>query len=267
MNLPTLIEKTAFEKLPENLKAFTELRLEPPVSKINDIELKGKCLEIIGLSYAEQGQMGIEPNILAFQRDTLFSELRASNKFRTLTLSEVRSAFKMGIRGESGPFFGMCAKTYHQFLKHYFEKPERVEGMKQYLALIEAPKTSEKPFHIKLQETKESCLKAFLEYRNTRSLPFTAFAYYDFLRNDLKLIDWTKEEKAEIRKQAEIEYEGTLREKKQQRIIKKEQMVEMMLNLTTNATFLNTIKKIALKRYFDNCILKQFDLEGELRNE
>lgn len=256
----TVIEKTAFNKLPESLRPFTEARIEKPIKNIHDIELKGKCLEIIGVSFAEQGQMGIEPSVMAFQRDCLFTELRSNSRFGTLTLTEVRNAFKMGIRGESGPFFGMCPKTYHQFLKYYYDRPERIEGMKQYLALIEEPKRTEKPLHVKLDETAKSCLNAFEHYKQTKELPFACGGYYNFLWKDKGVIKWDKKERAEIKDEAEKSYVIELKSKKASGKISQNAYEVILSGLDTDPSLVQKMKRIALKRYFDKCIKEGIEL-------
>lgn len=250
MNLSTLIEKNAFELLPLNLKEVTEARLEAPVKELSDIFLKGKCLDLITVSYSEQAQFNIEPQILAHQRDALLAELRDSNKFKELTWSEVQRAFKTGIRGESGPFFGMCAKTYHQFLKHYYEKPERIEGMRQYLALMETINKPEPSESEKKQKNFEACEWAFETYKNTGVIPNGHFKFYQTLM-DLGLIKWTPEEKKAISGPIKLEYQKELESKKKNGHINASQLAELMISLDSNATLISRVRKEALKRYFD----------------
>lgn len=259
MNL-TIIEKQAFEKLPANLQNFAKARIEPPVKNISDIELKGKCLDIIGVAYAEQGQFGIEVNILTFQKECLFTELRTNSKFKELTLSEVRSAFKNGIRGDSGPFFGMCAKTYHQFLKHYYEKPERVESMKQYLELMNQENKVELTAEEKLKKNKEACVWCFEEYKKTGNIPNGHYKFYQTLL-DLGLIKWTKEEKKAISTPIKTQYEKELETSKKRGHISTSQLAELLITLDSNPTLISRVRKVALAKYFDKLIKEGIELK------
>lgn len=255
MNL-TIIEKNAFEKLPLGLKNFTKARLEPPVSKIADSELKGKCLDIISVAYAEQGQYGIEAEILTFQKECLFAELRTNSKFKELTLSEVRNAFREGIRGESGPFFGMCTKSYHQFLKHYYEKPERVEGMKQYLELMNQENKVELSLEEKKAKDKKALIWYFSEYKRTGKLGPGSFTFYQTLW-DLRLLKFTEEEIADIKKVAQQRIDAYETEKPNRNKAK-----FMGAILKETPTPKSEQRKEALKRYFDSLISKGIELES-----
>lgn len=260
MNLPTLIEKQAFQKLPLNLQEFAGARLEPPVSEINDLNLKDKCLKLIQVSYTEQAQFNTEPEILAHQRNALFDELRTNSKFKELTLSEVKRAFKTGIRGESGPFFGMCAKTYHQFLKHYYEKPERVESMKQYLELMNQENKVELTAEEKLKKNKEACVWCFEEYKKTKQIPNGHYKFYQTLL-DLGLIKWTKEEKKAISTPIKTQYEKELETSKKRGHISTSQLAELLITLDSNPTLISRVRKVALAKYFDNLIKEGIELK------
>lgn len=252
MNLPTIIEKEAFNKLPESLKPFVMARLEKPVKEITDNELKKNCYDIISLAFIEQNQLSVEPDLIAFQRDSLFTELRTQPLFKGLTLSEVKNAFKTGIRGETGSFFGMCAKTYHQFLKHYADKKERTECMRLYLDALNEPKKSEKPLATKMAETAESYKRALEHYKKTKEMPYTSFAFYDYLVNDLKIEVVSKEDKFKIAKQTETEYTSELKFKKAKGQIRGDQYEDIISSLSSNPTLKNRMKKLALKKYWDD---------------
>lgn len=254
-----LITTDNLTKLPVGLQKFAQARIGNKAFKLLESSVQKKqCLDIVTLAHAAIGNKGTEADILVFQTNELISCL--TGKYAELTIPEIKEAFEMLLSGEFGQFMGMNKRTYYIALKGYYELPQRTEGMKQYLALIEAPKVSEKPLHVKVQETKESVIRAFEEYKETKKLPYTSFAYYDFLKEQGKF-NWTKEEKLEMHEQATREYEGLLRERKEQRVIKSSQVAELMLSLSSNPTFKNLCKKIALKRYFNLLINEGKELE------
>lgn len=263
MNLPTIIEKQAFQSLPLNLQGYAEARLEQPVKQMNDNYLRGECLKIISISYSEQAMFNIEPEILAHQKNALLDELRGSNKFTELTLSEIKRAFKMGIRGESGPFFGMCAKTYHQFLKHYYEKPERIQSMKEYLRMLEDNKSTELSPDEKLRRNKEACVWAFNQYKETKEIPLGHYKFYQTLL-DLGLIKWTKEEKTAISSPIKKQYQTEVESSRKRGKISSSQLADIMLSLDSNPTLISRVRKEALKKYFNNLITSKTDLKNLL---
>ena len=250
-NLPTTLN------LPETLPAYAVEWVgakfnELPFNKLGQDAQKKGCLEIITIAHSDDGNKGgTDTNVLVFQTQALIGEL--SGKFGTLTLSEIKRAFKMGIRGEFGEYFGLCPKTYHQFLKGYSTHPERLRAQTEYLQLVEKASvpTSNKPLAQIQKESKESCMRIFKEYKKEGTLPPTN-AYYNLLRFEYKVINWTKEEMAEIRKEAEKAYTEKLKVSRSRGEIKQSEYENIVANLDeSNKTFLGAVKKIALKRYFD----------------
>jgi len=137
----TVRERNITESLPATYRGFVKLRQETPISKLTHEELLDWCLQIITVSYAESTPNGqTDSNILIFQAGQLKNEL--VGKYTQLTISELKQAFKLGIRGAAGQYFGMCARTYHQFIKWFYELPERQEGWMKYLTLLNSDSDS-----------------------------------------------------------------------------------------------------------------------------
>lgn len=136
-NQLTIREKNITKSLPASYREMVELRQEAPISKINDLALTDWCLQIITVAFTESSPNGqIDSDILSFQAGQLKNEL--TGKYTQLTISELKTAFKRGIRGEAGQYFGMCARTYNQFIKWFYHLPERQEGWMKYLNLLNA---------------------------------------------------------------------------------------------------------------------------------
>lgn len=172
--------------LPIPQKEFVQLRMgHRAVSELSKPALKSACAEILTTASFEMGSpMADDETILDFQTQALVNELKG--KLATLTLPEVREAFKRGIRGESGVYFGMCPKTYHQFLKWFFELPERG---KSWLAYLDQVSHAPAPTIDKTLFSKMGIQKAFESYKQYQKLPVGAFAYYDLL-NEEKGVDY-----------------------------------------------------------------------------
>lgn len=257
MNLPTLIEKQAFKKLPLNLQEYVSLRLEPPVKELNHTVLKDKCHNLISISFIEQAQYSVESKILAHQRDTLLDELRTVKAFGSLTWSEVEKAFKTGIRGESGQFFGMCAKTYHQFLKYYVGKPERVEGMKQYLELMNQENKVELTPEQKKQKSKEALVWYFNEYKRTKKLGSGSFAMYESLYYGFGLCRFSEVEALDLKNSVQKKWDEYEKNPKKNHY---KAMFEGDI-LEQAPTLKGNLRKEALTRYFDKLIKEGIELE------
>ena len=83
-------------------------------------------------------------------------------------------------------------------------------------------------------------------------MPYTAFAFYDYLVNDLKIEVVSKEDKFKIAKQAETEYTSELKFKKAKGQIRGDQYEDIISSLSSNPTLKNRMKKLALKKYWDD---------------
>ena len=286
MNDLITTDKKTIELLPENLKQFSIARIgQPSFKSLNITEQKRICLDVItnahyDLGYEKNTKATDLAQILEAQSLCLIKEL--NSRYGTLTQLEIKEAFRIGLRKEFhlfyssdqvnkksgqefGYFYGLCSATYAKFLKLYFELPQRSLSQLEYLKLIEANtfKRAEKPIAIKITETKESIIKAFEHYKLTKELPYTAFAYYDFLWKEMKLISWTKEERALIIAEAEKEYVSSLKVQKASGKLKAKDYEDIVSNLAgeSNRTFINKVKKLSLKKYFDNLINENKNLE------
>lgn len=255
--MSNLIINNNLEKLPESLRQYALNRVGKKTIKNSSLfEVRQSCSEIIAKSFADSGQLNVTTEMLQFQTQSLLDEL--SGKFKDLTIDEVKEAFKKGIRGETGPYFGLCAKTYHQFIKHYFESKERSEAMRVYLNLENQTFTKEKlTDEQKDMIMKQAALSLFNEYYETKKLNFYgAHRIYDYLWQEKKLIKWTDEERKELKEQAFNEYESELKKQRDTGQILPSVYRQILENLDgeKNRTFINKVKAVGLKKYFDKLI-------------
>lgn len=256
----SLITINNLDKLPESLKVWAVNRIgKKPIKLLTENEVNRSCSEIIAKSFADSGQLNVTSEMLQFQTQSLLDEL--SGKFKDLTIDEVKEAFKKGIRGETGPYFGLCAKTYHQFIKHYFESKERSEAMRVYLDLNRQEIVKDKPTPEQQNEILKKGIKlAYEVYVKSGELPFYSAPYYDYLKKN-NLVNWSKEQIEEMKIEAETEYRGRLIEDRDNRVINTLQYKAIIENLNTNQTFKNVCKKIGLKYWFEACKLTNFNFD------
>lgn len=252
-------EKEALQRLPANYKPYVELRAGYPT--IGSLLDKGQvglvkrlCLDIITISMAEQApfkKMNEEEKesyslILVAQSEALFNELKG--KYLTLTCPELKECFRLGIRGESGPYFGMCPKTYAQFLKWWFDKEDRLKGWTKYIDEVNGFRRAEKPT-LPPEWFYEKCELAYKKYKDSGDLPVSPFSYYDFTVDYLGVKSLINESDWNLVRDEGIK---AYREK-----VKKIQIAkEWGMNPKVNTVLGNSIKEVALKRFFDKLILE-----------
>lgn len=180
------------------------------------------------------------------------------NHYSSITSLELKNALKEGAIGNYGEYFGYNLKSINVWIKTYMNSSERNVAMKEWSKAIDEEMTfTDKPT-ITLSQTLDSCRKAFEEYKKTKMLPMTPFAYYNLLWKDLKIITWTNEERKEIVDVAKKEYFQYLNEAKNKRLISKSDWQILIDTITHggNPSFDNVVKKVALKKFFDNLISK-----------
>lgn len=204
-------------------------------------------------------------NIGAMDEKMLFAQSQAlraelKGRFEALTLLEVKEAFRLGIRGESGPYFGLCAKTYHQFLKWYFDLPERGKAWTEYLDYCQAMQISDKPVYYTEDFFKKAAVSAFEDYKLSGKMPYTAAAMYNVIKEQLgveTLIlqdDWNA-----IRSEGIRNYESQIKEENRNRgNFKRVYNLDLSMD---NSSVKSAVMKVALRYYFDRLIENKQTLE------
>jgi len=247
VTVKTTPEQNALNQLTDIQRYYVSLKSDKPLSQLPEPNIKRLCVEVITRSMVESSPNGqSDPQIIQAQSNFLFNELKG--KLLSLTPSEVKEAFRLGVRGETGPYFGMCPKTYAQFLKHWFERSERGKAWDCYLDKLNGWTRAEKP-SLPPEWFYEACEKAYTKYKETGKLPISPFGYYDFIKDYLgvdTLMDG--EQWPLILSEAKEAYKAKI---KGLDIAK-----EWKLNTEENLVFANSIKDVAVKRFFDNLILQ-----------
>jgi len=260
MNQLVTQELKRIESLPTALIPFVKARQGTPVNRMGVNEAKSALVDVLTEASFDAGQsMADDKEILFFQTEGLFKEF--SGEFGTMTITEVRRAFKLGIRGESGQWFGFCPKTYHQFLKHYFYLPERSKAQTEYLNLLDGLKRISAPTVLDPKKDREGLVKYFEEYQTTGKLGFFAFAYYEEIKKLLGVKSLISVEVyREIRKNTEAKRRNELlsekvRCEKRGDLGAAEAIMSVVASgLTEDQVLVNKQKELALKHYFDSLI-------------
>lgn len=254
-----LTKTNKLDLIPLGLRSFASARVGiPPYKNLSDRDKTSSCYDLITKVHASHGHQGNDPKVLAFQTQELKDCLK--DKYGELTVLEIQIAFEMLIAGEFGAYMGLYKKSYYQALKGYYEKPQRAESMKQYLAIVETESKAELSPDEKLRRNKEACVWCFEEYKKTGNIPNGHYKFYQTLL-DLGLIKWTKEEKKAISTPIKSQYEKELETSKKRGHISTSQLAELLITLDSNPTLISRVRKVALAKYFDNLIKEGIELK------
>jgi hypothetical protein len=244
--------------LPASQQSFVVLRVgHKAIKEMQPNSLKRALTDILTLSSFEAGSpMGDDPVILNAQTLALFGELKG--RFLDLTLPEIQEAFNQGVRGQSGPYFGFCSKTYHQFLKWFFELPERQKSWISYLEEQNAKlPRSEKPVWFTKDYFANAAKTAFEDFKTKGTLPMIPFAVYDAIKEVtgakslIRQEDW-----AEVKEEAKKAYKAQITKGRTK------DLKNLVLNYSLeNRSFEFHVKEIGLRRYFEKLISEGKELE------
>lgn len=275
MNL-TVRENKILNQLPAIQQEFVRARMETNLKNISERERKKFYVDLLTISSADAGQaFGNDAQILKFQTDVLYGEVQG--KYLDLTPTEIRKAFNMGVRGEFGQWFGFCARTYHLFIKSYFELPDRQKSHLEYLKKVNEAESPTKVFHDAMFSQK-AVKRAFEAYKDEGEFPLFAFAYYDVLvkeigmekdcpkRGKFKTLVTDDDTRKKIFEQTKIDYTAELTKtkielRKKGRTPDIEAIEKLISSNFKGSTMLEKRFKAALLRYyFDQLITEGKDL-------
>jgi len=136
-------EVEATNEIPADLREYVIRRQQKIIKNLDESVIRYELLKIIAIAFTDMTPNGVsDDKILTFQAGLLREEIKG--KFESLTLAEVKDAFKKGIRREYGDYFGLCPATYHKFIKCAFEDPKRGKAWLAYLELVDSKLTLNK---------------------------------------------------------------------------------------------------------------------------
>ena len=192
--------------------------------------------------------------------------------FNNYTIQDIKLAFKLGVRGELGEYYGLNAKTFYDWLKTYKNK-FMYPAFNTIIKLI-PKKEAEKPKQEEINNLNKDLICDFYEkYKISKLYTFNDFVnlIYNFL-NKLKLINLSKIEKSNIINESKNQLKIELTERNENlsnmgkvyhKIDLKKAFQEIELNSSKDyqISINMTAKKIALKVFIDNCIEQNINLE------
>ena len=231
-------------------KAIKDLGHEPTIMR--------ELSDILQISLFDlTGKDKFSDTDLLLHAQSLRGEIKG--RFELMTLPEVKEAFRRGIRGESGAFFGMCAKTYNQFLKWYFDLPDRGKSWTEYLDSCQNLQIEGKPKRLSDDELKQACLDAFEDFKKSGKMPFVPFAIYEQIKEFKKVKTLIP-----VEKWKQVKEDGKkLYETRKTHGMTKRQSEVWLISIRSESEeseLSNTIKEVALRAYFSELVSGGYDL-------
>lgn len=164
---------------------------------------------------------------------------------------EIQTAFRKGVFGEYGKYYGINAVTLISFLKEYVNSDEFIHSRQQEsqrLARLALPPKATVTDEEVTQGYVKLILDAIDDYRNQNSMPIFATRIYDFMDTH-DLINIKKEKKFEYMRKAE---EQMQREVKKAKGIKLRDLLRKYSDAKfAQATQVGIAKTLVLRDIFD----------------
>lgn len=185
-----------------SLSKFDELASSPKLSTLPTADLKNKIVDMMQhASILNGGTKDPDPHIFKIHIDSIYEDIMTVHSW--LTVAELQTVFKEGLRGKYGEFFGLNYKTVSDWIIGYRDSPERKTYLESKKVFLPAP--------VWTKEQKERDDREYLQFNydnfsDKTTLPMIDPNLYGIIRrNGLDTID--AEEKDAIREIAKGKYE------------------------------------------------------------
>lgn len=264
-------EVKAINSLTVSQKSFITALIDSKLLVLSKEDCTNTIYQALKVAEIDSGMTKIDNKDLV-QLSFSIHEL-IEDKYKNLTISELKIAFKNGVIGTYGQWFGMCLKTVNEWIKGYLNNEGRINAIKEWNAKILKEETSDKPIHEINMFNKESSIRAFEHFKLTGSMPNASFAYYDII-NELIGVDYNGKKTLipdlEVRKKLVSECENLysnllLKEKKRNEVKGNLQESEKLIDLIIDPKGLKGLermtKEVFLKYYFNKLISENKRLE------
>lgn len=172
-----LTTNNPLSRLPQNYSDLASLRIgHKQLKDLGERQVMAECANILKRAFLYNSPNGqTDEQIIAFQTLELFNVLK---KFKLLTLPEVSKAFDIGLNNGYGQYFGMCGKTYHQFISGFYNSESRGKAWLAYLEEVEKPDPVKHKF-MPEREERTGCVNLFKRYKESGHMEQLSYAYYD----------------------------------------------------------------------------------------
>lgn len=156
------IEVEAMQKLPEYQRLYIQVKNEQKIIHMDRQDALTKLFALI-INTIELSGENKKYNLDNEQTKKVANFIYETviEQYKGATISELQSAFKMGLFGNFGDFVGYGVITFGKFIKGYFTSTQRDASIKAWLRL-QQPQTTTKPVY-KFFEKNMEIAKYFFE--------------------------------------------------------------------------------------------------------
>ena len=204
-------EIKGLESLPEDKKIIIQSMVGEKV--LSGLKKDGVTFvfEVIKITEINSGLTKLDNKDLTALSFSVYELI--NEDFKNLTKLELKAACKNGVIGNYGQWFGMCLKTFNEWIKAYLNHETRKQAIKEWNLAIEKSQFSNVPVaNIDFFDS-QSCINAFNTYKTSKIMPLAPFAYYDILNerlgteyNGLKTLITDKEVRQTLVEQSDFEF-------------------------------------------------------------
>jgi type III secretory pathway component EscR len=142
------LEVEAMQKLPEYQRLYIQVKNEQKIIHMDKQDALTKLFALI-INTIELSGENKKYNLDNEQTKKVANFIYETvlEQYKGATMSELQSAFKMGLFGNFGDFVGYGVITFGKFIKGYFNSPQRDASIKAWLKFQNAPVTVNKPVY------------------------------------------------------------------------------------------------------------------------
>jgi hypothetical protein len=247
MTLPVQQIQT-IDLLPENAQPFLRAMYQTEIiSKLSQSQANEVVLSLITICLQEAGLKDAQDaKVKVFLTERLLQDLRGI-KFKHLTVGELKIVLSEGVRGTYGQFMGINITTIHNWIKSFYEDERRKKSLIYYNKLLSMQIGKPQPTPEEMEKTLQAgCISAYEDFKKGEETKIPK-VIYDYLWKYFN-IEWSREERLQIKEQAKMNFKSELTRKKFNREITTAQYV----NILNSGNSLDIeMKKVALKKYFE----------------
>ncbi|MDR1913380.1 MAG: hypothetical protein LBQ68_02705 [Clostridiales bacterium] len=220
------------------------------IRECDDATIMESLAVIVAAMFATAGQKPEKKDVKMICREVC-KDLK--NRYKGLTLDEVKIACDNGVRGDYGDYFGINVVSINKWLKAYYYSEERqraqreklFKGLPQRTAL-----TADEILQIKVNAYREAYgLAAAGKY-----VPDLGNLVYNFLDSRGK-ISFTKEEKLVFVERARAELETEAKERAREALAPVR--IDSVIARITDTGIIQRAKRIALNEHFRRILEKE----------
>jgi len=261
-------ERDVINELPSGLQIYVKAKDSPKIFEIPAVEA-----EIMIYNLISETQINIGHTKSA--EDSKINQISAAailnliyQKYRTLTVVELKLAFLNGLSGDYGDYIGINLKTASQWIKGYAGAEIRKKALSEWNKILDIDTkpelTEEQKEKIEIDSVCGyfSEFKAnFLEGKRDTELEYLCAIFYLRLKKK-GLFKFSEEKKTQMYNEGLSEYQKALTSSRVSKDIYGSMLKQIEKNV--NKPFDHICKRIALHEYFKDLINKGIELKDVL---